>query len=177
VIRFRLKAPKQRVYGGFYFALYFYIYRVNKLKQDLYQQCLTYVQTRMDAAQQAIDEAQQAQKDDTKSSAGDKYETGREMAQQETDRNMAQLTEANKLKIILNTINPLTSSSQVENGSVVITNNGNFYIAISAGSLVVNAVRYFAVSLASPIGIKMRGLKAGGVFSLNGKDYIINSVF
>jgi transcription elongation GreA/GreB family factor len=177
VIRFRLKAPKQRVYGGFYFVLYFYIYMVNKLKQDLYQQCLTYVQNRMDAAQQAIDEAQQAQKDDTKSSAGDKYETGREMAQQETDRNMAQLTEANKLKIILNTINPSVASTQVENGSVVITNNGNFYIAISAGSLAADGLTYFAISLAAPIGVKMRGLKPGDVFNLNGKDYTINSVF
>jgi hypothetical protein len=130
----------------------------------------------MAAAQQAIDEAQQAQKDDTKSSAGDKYETGREMAQQETDRNMAQLTEANKLKISLNTINPGHLATQVDNGALVITNNGSFYLAISAGALVVNGASYFAISLASPIGIKMRGLKAGDRFNLNGKDYIINSV-
>jgi transcription elongation GreA/GreB family factor len=150
---------------------------VDKLKQDLFQQCLNYVQNRMDAAQQAIDEAQQAQKDDTKSSAGDKYETGREMAQQETDRNMAQLTEANKLKIALTQISPLANVTQVENGSVVLTTNGNFYIAISAGSLLVDDTTYIAISLASPIGAKMRGLKAGDNFSLNGKDYTIKSVF
>ncbi|MFD2144408.1 3-oxoacyl-ACP synthase [Mucilaginibacter antarcticus] len=149
---------------------------MNPTKQKLYQQCLNYVQTRMDAAQQAIDEAQRAQQDDTKSSAGDKYETGREMAQQETNRNMAQLAEANKLKIALNTINPNVVANQVDNGAIVLTNNGNFYIGISAGALVVDEVSYFAVSLASPIGIKMRGLKAGTKFNLNGKDYSISQV-
>ncbi len=130
----------------------------------------------MDAAQLAIDEAQQAQQDDTKSSAGDKYETGREMAQQETNRNMAQLTEANKLKVALNAINPDLISTQIENGAVVLTNNGNFYIAISAGALSVDGLAYIAISMASPIGIKMRGLTAGNNFSLNGKDYTISSV-
>ena len=61
------------------------------LKKKLYDLCIAYVQGRMDEAKLAIDEAQKASNDDTKSSAGDKYETGREMMQQETDRNMAQL--------------------------------------------------------------------------------------
>lgn len=154
----------------------FYFFNVIKLKQNLYNQCINYVHDRMQAAQQAIAEAQQAQHDDTKSSAGDKYETGREMAQQETDRNMAQLNEANKLKVILNGINPETASAQVENGSLVFTNNGNFYIAISAGAILLDGVSYFAVSLASPIGAKMRGLKQEDVFELNGKKYVINGV-
>ncbi|MDB5156930.1 MAG: 3-oxoacyl-ACP synthase [Mucilaginibacter sp.] len=130
----------------------------------------------MGAAQQGIDEAQQASKDDTKSSAGDKYETGRAMMQQETDRNMAQLNEANKLKVALNSIATTTESKQVENGSIVITNNGNFYLAISAGVLTVDGESYFAISSASPIGLKLKGLKAGDQFILNGKDYKITSV-
>lgn len=137
---------------------------------------MDYVQQRMAAAQQGIDEAQQAAKDDTKSSAGDKYETGREMAQQETNRNMAQLTEANKLKIALNSITTSGVTSQVENGSVVTTNNGNFYIAISAGVLTVNGDSYFAISLASPIGLKMKGLQVKDEFNLNGKLYKVESI-
>jgi len=154
----------------------FYIYTVSKLKEVLFRQCIDYVQKRMDAAQQGIDEAQQASKDDTKSSAGDKYETGRAMMQQETDRNMAQLNEANKLKVALNTITTNTLAEQVENGSVVVTNNGNFYLAISAGVLVVDGESYVAISPASPIGLKLKGLKADDQFALNGKDYKIISI-
>jgi transcription elongation GreA/GreB family factor len=149
---------------------------VRHLKETLYQQCLDYVQQRMDAAELGIKEAQQASKDDTKSSAGDKYETGREMAQQETNRNMAQLTEANKLKIALNSITTQPTIKLVETGSVVITNNGNFYIAISAGTLTVNDKAYFAISPASPIGFKMKGLKIGDMFELNGTTYKIDSI-
>jgi hypothetical protein len=146
------------------------------LKEELYKQCLEYVQSRMDAAQQGIDEAQQASKDDTKSSAGDKYETGRAMMQQETDRNMAQLNEANKLKVALNAINPTAVHTTIDTGSVVITNSGNFYLAISAGTLNVDGESYFAISPASPIGFKLKGLKVGDGFELNGKGYLIEGV-
>src|SRR5476651_955126 len=134
---------------------------MSDLKEALYNQCLDYVQKRMDAAEQGIKEAQQASKDDTKSSAGDKYETGRAMMQQETDRNMSQLNEANKLKVALNTISTIGLSVIAEAGSIVITDNGNFYIAISTGTLVVNGNTYFAISPASPIGLKLKGQKAG----------------
>ncbi len=146
------------------------------LKEELYKQCLEYVQSRMDAAQQGIDEAQQASKDDTKSSAGDKYETGRAMMQQETDRNMSQLNEANKLKVALNAINPTAIHATIDTGSVVKTNNGNFYLAISAGTIHVERESYFAISPASPIGFKLKGLKVGDRFDLNGKEYLIEGV-
>jgi hypothetical protein len=87
---------------------------MSNLKKELYNQCLNYVQMRMDAAQQAINDAQKASTDDTKSSAGDKYETGREMAQQETDRNMMQLNEANRLKVALNKISPDAVADKAE---------------------------------------------------------------
>lgn len=130
----------------------------------------------MDAAQQGIDAAQQAAKDDTKSSAGDKYETGREMAQQETDRHMAQLAEANKLKIALNQINPAVKNDRVETGSVVITNLAKFYVAISAGAISAEGETYMAISPASPIALKMKGSKEGDEFNLNGKVYKIESI-
>lgn len=176
MIRFRLKAPKQRVCGGFCFIPIFSLHTVDQLKKLLYQQCLDYVQQRMDAARLSIEAAQQASQDDTKSSAGDKYETGREMAQQETNRNVAQLNEANKLKVALNQINPAISNNSVEIGSIVMTSLAKFYISISAGALSAAGEIYMAISPASPIGLKMKGLKAGDEFNLNGKVYKIESI-
>jgi len=149
---------------------------MSALKKLLFDQCLEQVQIRMQAAQKAIDEAQRASNDDTKSSAGDKYETGRAMMQQETDRNLTQLNEANKLKVALNHINTSGISDTAETGSLVITDNGNFYIAVSAGVLNVDNQNYFAVSPASPIGLTLKGLKAGDNFILNGKQYHIKTV-
>ena len=149
---------------------------MNNIKSELYKLCIAYVKQRIDTAKQAIDDAQQAAGEETKSSAGDKYETSREMIQQETDRNQAQLNEANKLLVALNQINPNAATETAGPGSLVITNNGRFYVAISAGALTLNGDTYFAVSPASPVGISLKGQKAGGQFSLNGKQYFIESI-
>ena len=150
--------------------------RMSELKERLHQYCVDYVQQRMHAAQQAIAAAQQASTEDTKSSAGDKYETGRAMMQQETDRNMTQLNEANKLLVALNRISSHGHSDVAVPGSLVVTDNGKFYLSISAGSVVLEGESYFAISPGSPIGVKMQGCKAGDDFSLNGKAYKILDV-
>jgi hypothetical protein len=149
---------------------------MNDLKKELHRLCVHYVQKRIDTAVQAINATQQAANEETKSSAGDKYETGRAMMQQETDRNQAQLNEANKLMVALNHINAGASFKTAETGSLVITSNGKFYIAISAGTLILNGESYFAVSPASPIGIKLKTQKVGDEFSLNGKIYRIENI-
>ena len=146
------------------------------IKQQLYNKCVAYVQSRMDAAEDAYKAAEQASNDDTKSSAGDKYETGRAMMQQEKDRNTIQINEANKLMVILNTISTKGTSDTIETGSLVTTNGGKFYIAISAGTLVVDNESYFAVSAAAPICMQMIGKKAGSEFVVNGKKYEILEV-
>ncbi|MEO3402257.1 3-oxoacyl-ACP synthase [Mucilaginibacter sp. CAU 1740] len=149
---------------------------MSDLKKELHRLCINYVRKSMEAAQDAINDAQKASTDDTKSSAGDKYETSREMMQQETDRNMAQLNEANKLLVALNRISTVGTSEKAEPGSVILTSNGNFYLAISAGSLLLEGKNYFAVSPASPVGNMLSGKKAGDGFTLNGKTYQIESV-
>jgi transcription elongation GreA/GreB family factor len=149
---------------------------MNDLKKELYNLCINYVQKRMDTAIQAINAAQQAANEETKSSAGDKYETGRAMMQQETDRNRTQLNEANKLMVALNHININTHSKIAGPGSLVITNNGKFYIAVSAGTLVLNGEAYFAISPASPIGSILIGKNAGDEFILNGKQYRVENI-
>jgi len=146
------------------------------LKKELYKQCLDYVHKMMAAAQLAITEAQNASNDDTKSSAGDKYETGRAMMQQEKDRNLVQLNEANKLKVALNNINADHTSPIIDAGSLVITNNETFYMAISAGMINLDNEKYYAVSLSSPIGLKLKGHKKGDEFLLNGKHYQVKTV-
>ncbi|OOQ58955.1 3-oxoacyl-ACP synthase [Mucilaginibacter pedocola] len=150
---------------------------MNDIKEQLHALCVAYVKGRMQAAEQAIAEAQEAANNDTKSSAGDKYETGREMAQQETNRNLAQLNEANKLMVALNQIPMKGNAATADAGSLVITNNGSFYIAISAGALAFDGKNYFAVSPASPIGLKLKGKKMGEEFNLNGKNYLISEIF
>ncbi len=146
------------------------------IKEQLYLLCGEYLRTREAEIKKAIAEAQDAANNETKSSAGDKYETGREVMQQEIDLNITRLNELNKLKTTLEYIAPAHTSTIVVPGSAVHTNNGNFYIAISAGPLKISDTTFYAISAASPIGSKLAGQKVGYSFTLNGKQYLIESV-
>ncbi|MGZ3752880.1 MAG: 3-oxoacyl-ACP synthase [Mucilaginibacter sp.] len=149
---------------------------MSNLKEQLYKMCIEYVQKRIGEARQAIEDAQDSSDEETKSSAGDKYETSREMMQQVADRAQVQVNEANKLMVALSTIAYNTVHSTADTGSIVYTSNGQFYIAISAGTLIVDQQTFYAVSPASPIAIKLHGKKAGDEFDLNGRAYKIEKV-
>ena len=149
---------------------------MDELKQQLYTLCSQYIANREVLIKTAIAEARDAANNETKSSAGDKYETGREVMQQEIDLNLTRLNELNKLKQTLDRIAPNQKNTAAQPGAVVCTDKGNYYIAISAGQLKVNGATYYAISAASPVGVKLAGLKAGDSFTINGKNIIIQSI-
>jgi hypothetical protein len=138
-----------------------------ELKARLHALCLGNIDQRIETARQAIAISQEAANDETKNTAGDKYETGRAMAQLEIEKDMTQLAEAQKLRQALLQINPAKSFTTIQGGSLVFTNEGNFYIAVSAGQFVIDGQTFIAISSASPIGAKMIGLKQGDGFQWN----------
>lgn len=147
-----------------------------RVKEELYKQCLLYVEDCINTAQQAINAARESANDDTKSSAGDKYETGREMMQQEIDRNRKQLEESKRMKMVLEQIDPLKTSDTIQNGSLVITNYGKFFISISRGQIFLDGTNYFAISAVSPIGLKLMKQRIGTEFDFNGKKFRIEDI-
>jgi len=146
------------------------------LKSQLYQLCLTFIQNRIENIEYSMQQARQASNDDTKSSAGDKYETTREMMQQEMDRNSKLLYEAGQQKIALQQLEHVPAAKEVKNGSLVLTSEGNFYISISAGELKVGYQTFFAVSQASPIGKLFIGKQTGDELQFNGNKYLVREV-
>lgn len=147
------------------------------VKQQLYDYCQAYISKRIATAQEAIRASQDAANDETKSSAGDKYETGRAMMQLEMEKDSAQLAEALKLKSLLDQIIINRQPLSIQPGSLVITDQGNFFVALSVGQLVVENKKYYAISLESPIGAKLKGLKQGESFEFNTKTYKIEQVW
>ncbi|ELR72209.1 hypothetical protein C900_01763 [Fulvivirga imtechensis AK7] len=146
------------------------------MKQQLYDRCKEIVEQRIRNAKEAMDSAQEAANDETKSSAGDKYETGREMMQQEMENNAVQLTEARKLREVLERINPAKKYDTVQGGSLVITNNGSFYISIGLGKITVDGKDYFAIAPTSPLGALLMEKKPKEVVEFNGRKFEIEEV-
>ena len=150
---------------------------MNQIKEELIKACREYVDECIHTAEQAIQDARESANDDTKSSAGDKFETGREMMQQEIDRNRKQLEEAKKMKIALEQVEAYQSSDIVHVGSLVVTNLGSFFISISRGQIQIEGTTYFAISPVSPIGILLMRQKQGHEFQFNGKAIKIEAIF
>jgi transcription elongation GreA/GreB family factor len=147
-----------------------------ELKEILYNNFLLIAQLRVTELEQIIKDAQSAANNETKSSAGDKHETGRAMAQLETEKLTNQLGEALKLSELLHKINPKEKHQIIGLGSLVKTNNGNFFISASLGKVEHDNETYFAISNASPIGQLLVKKKEKEAYSINNRSYIINKV-
>ena len=150
--------------------------KLSKIKISLHKICYNIAEKRISNIKNILQDVQDAANNETKSSAGDKHETGRAMAQLETEKLSTQLSEALKLEQVLQQINPELEHKIVGLGSLVITNNGSFYISVSLGKIEINDEIYFAISAVSPIGKLLLTKKEKESFSFNGKSYVILSV-
>ncbi|WP_310587133.1 3-oxoacyl-ACP synthase [Tellurirhabdus bombi] len=144
-----------------------------EIKTQLYQHCLDYVDQRISTAQTAMKAAQAAANEESKSSAGDKYETTRAMMQIERDQCARQLTEALKLRQELAGIDLDKTFPTVQPGSLVLTNRGTFFLGISIGKININQDTFLVVSAASPIGSQLLGRRVGDEISFNKVAYRI----
>lgn len=107
-----------------------------------------------------------ASNNETKSSMGDKYETSREMVQQEINNLQVQLNENIQARNSLKTLNT-NLHQKIGLGSLVQTDKGFFYIAVSLGDITFNEKKIFVISTESPLGKALFGKKQQGEFSLN----------
>src|SRR5210317_813174 len=106
-----------------------------EVKKHLYNYCLGFVESRLKAIINSILELQQSLDSETKSSAGDKHETGRAMLQIDLEKAGKQLLEIQKTKDILKKTDITKSTEIICLGSLVFTSKSNYFIAISAGNI------------------------------------------
>lgn len=115
-----------------------------------------------------------ASNNETKSSMGDKYETSREMVQQQINNLQFQLNEYVQARNFLKIINTKPHQT-VGLGSLIQTDKGLFYISVSLGEITFNEKKIFVISTESPLGKALFGKKKGEEISLNNmKQTILN---
>ena len=117
-----------------------------------------------------------ASNNDTKSSMGDKYETSREMLQQEINNLQIQLNEHLKSQQILKNIQP-NPHKTVTLGSLVETEKGMFFVAISLGEITFNQEKIFVISAESPLAKALSGKKTGESFVINNLQQTIKNIY
>lgn len=151
-----------------------------KEKSDIKIQLLEKINERIDlqiqTAQVAIDSAKESKNNETKSSAGDKFETGRAMMQLEQEKNELQLGKAMQLKNLLKQIDLSKIFEEISFGSLVITNRGKYFIAVGIGKIDLNNETYFAISLDSPIGKLLSGKSVGEEAEFRGNSFFVKEI-
>ena len=117
-----------------------------------------------------------ASNNETKSSMGDKFETTREMVQQEINNLQVQLNEKIKAKNSLKFIN--TNEHQIIGlGSLVETDKGMFYISISLGEIKLKTQKISVISTESPLAKILVGKKIKDEILLNSSKQIIQNIW
>lgn len=147
-----------------------------QFKVRLYQALLKEVDQRAQNLQDSLIDALDSTANETKSTAGDKHETGRAMAQLEQEKIGSQIAEITKLKEILFRIQPEKNHSKIELGSLVTTSNGIFFISIGIGAFPFEGKSVFCITPMAPVCQLLLGKQVGEQVEWQGKKIEINRV-
>ncbi len=142
------------------------------MKEEICKSVLIMLDKKIKTVQESISYIQEARNNETKSSAGDKYETSRVMMQAELDKQNLLLQQFLQQKNVFLKIQRTKPSEKIDFGSWVETNQGNYLIAVGIGKV----KEVFVISLASPLGKALKGLRIGDKTSLQNKEYRITTI-
>jgi hypothetical protein len=125
----------------------------------------------------AIDNAQEAANSEGKSSAGDKYETGRAMGHLEKDMYSRQLAENIKELDKLQKVNTDNVCTTAQTGAFVRSPDHAFFIAAGLGKQLIDDQLIFFLSPDSPLAKILMHKKKGDSFLFNKVDTVIIEIY
>jgi transcription elongation GreA/GreB family factor len=141
-------------------------------KKRLLQESIHILNTQIQAAKDAMDEAQRSA-NEHQGAMEDKFESFRENCQIQRDMYARQLDELISTMAVLRRINATKLNHDVSLGAVIHTNLQNYFIGVSLGEIKINDESFFAISAMSPIFKAMAGKVAGDTFVFRDKEYKI----
>ncbi|MBT4903735.1 MAG: 3-oxoacyl-ACP synthase [Flavobacteriaceae bacterium] len=142
----------------------------------LYNHCIKKLAQSLEVLEIRKAEIALALESESKSSAGDKHETGRTMIQLEREKLGEQIKKAEKNRATLHQLKQYKSSGIVRFGSAVQTNKANYYIAIATDSCTIKSTLFHCISPQSPVGTQLLGKKVGDQLVFNAITSTITAV-
>jgi len=148
-----------------------------QLKKTIHRKCSEALENRIQGIREALDSAQESANQETKSSAGDKHETGRAMMQLETEKLHEQLRHALDDLHRLQRLEPDKDHQTVGEGALVKTDRMHLYFTVAGGTFEVEGTQVITLSMGSGLGLAARGLKAGESFSFRDQAHKILDIY
>ncbi len=142
-------------------------------KKAVYDHCVYLLSIKINLVNSELKAIQEDVNHETKSSAGDKYETGRAMSQLQKGHTSSQLNHLLKLKKVLDEI-VIAHPDKVRHGSLVITDSIRFFVSIGLSEQLVDKI--FAISPVSPFCKEFLGKSVGDKVVFKGVSYLIHEI-
>ncbi|RFC53950.1 3-oxoacyl-ACP synthase [Brumimicrobium aurantiacum] len=149
---------------------------MNAIKTKVIEAIREELNERLEVSTQAYNDAKESRNNDTKSSAGDKYETSRAMMQQEMDNAEVSIHQVKMFKNELQRLPVEEESDIVISGSLVETDKGLYFLGLSLGKIEVDNQIIYAISTASPLGKLLLHKNVGDEINLNNMKQSILSI-
>lgn len=145
-------------------------------KSAVHQRCRQLLTERGRELERQLGELSASVANETKSTAGDKFETARAMLHIEQDQARRQLGTLNAQLAVLDMIDPLKPSNRAGLGSLVLLSGVWYYLSTSIGKVSVDGHTLIALSLEAPLGALLKGHAPGDNLTLNGRTLVVEAV-
>lgn len=146
------------------------------MKSTILQYVKIYLDQRMQTSLDAMNAAQESANGESKSSAGDKYETSRAMGHLDRDMHARMYQQTREERKLVERIDESINFKKGALGAFISTSMGNFFLSVSIGQVKVDEKPVMIISPQSPIGALLMGKMVGDTFSFRGKEAIILAI-
>lgn len=131
----------------------------------------------MKEARAAMEELSSSLGKETKSTAGDKHETGRAMVQREMEQAGGRLARCEAMQAVASRLDLDRARTSVGPGAIVVSGDAKLLIGVGLGPFEVPGVgRFQAISANAPIAMALAGGQAGERREFRGRPWVIESV-
>jgi hypothetical protein len=146
-------------------------------KNALKRWALDLIKQRITTSGRVIDQARESANSEEKSSAGDKYETGRAMGHLQQEMHTRQLTEYLKELAVLHSVNTDQICPEGRAGAFLQCEDIAFFIAAGLGKQVIEGKTIFFLSPQAPLAKLLQNKIPGDHITFNNINTTIQMVF
>jgi hypothetical protein len=146
-------------------------------KIKLFTVCRQMLEERIAKCLSEVKNAQAFANEEEKSSAGDKYETGRAMSHREKDMflNQAALNKSELAALL--SVDHQKIYKSIQPGAALLCDDCTFFIAAGLGKISMDANTVYLLSPFAPFAKMLTSKKRGDVVIFNRKEIIIRDIF
>jgi hypothetical protein len=147
------------------------------LKESIYQYCTSLLTEKRKSLELQIHALRQDLQSESKSTAGDKHETGRAMLQLEMEKLGARHLSVQRELQLLERINTSRESDTLQSGSLALINGSWFFVSIGLGKIDYQGIAVFCLAPSAPLAQSILGKRLGEKAHFRGKTLHIEELW